>query len=82
MAILGREPEILPKPATPVVQSHLKNDANLLAPNAERSMRGLHLDIAPALGTSRESKRTLRSIDDDALSALVWVIDKLVKAYV
>ena len=44
-------------------------------------MRGLDLDIALTLGTSRESKRTLRSIDDDALSALVWVVDKLVKTY-
>jgi len=44
-------------------------------------MRGLDLNIAPTLGTSRESKRTLRSIDDDALSALVWVVDKLVKSY-
>ena len=44
-------------------------------------MRGLDLDIALTLGTSRESKRTFRNIDDDALSTLVWVVDKLVKTY-
>ena len=44
-------------------------------------MRGLDLDIALTLSTSRESERTLRRVNDDGAGALVWVIDKLVKAY-
>ena len=64
-----------------MIQSDRKDEAKLLATNAESSLRRLDLDIALTLGTSRESKRTLRSIDDDALSALVWVVDKLVKPY-
>ena len=43
-------------------------------------MRGLDFGIA-ALTTGRESKRTLRRINDDAARALVWVIDKLVKTH-
>jgi hypothetical protein len=55
--------------------------AALLATNSESAMRGLDFDIALTLCTGRESKRTLRSINDDAASALVWVVDKLVKTY-
>jgi hypothetical protein len=76
------EPEHLPELAAPNHSSHRKDDVKLLATNAKSSMWGLDLDIARTLGTSREPKRTLRSVDDDALSALVWIIDKLVKAYV
>ena len=55
--------------------------AALLATNSESAMRGLDFDIALTLCTGRESKRTLRRINDDAASALVWVVDKLVKTY-
>src|SRR5215831_12483217 len=55
--------------------------AVLLATNSESAMRGLDFDIALTLCTGRESKRALRSINDDAASALVWVVDKLVKTY-
>ena len=52
-----------------------------LATNSESAIRGLNFEIALILCTGRESKRTLRSINDDAASALVWVVDKLVEAY-
>src|SRR5262249_36789999 len=78
----GASQETLPKLAGPIIQSYRKKTtATLLATISESSIRGLDLDIALTLGTSRESKRTLRSIDDDALGALVWVVDKLVKSY-
>jgi len=49
--------------------------------HAKGPVRGLDFVIALILCAGRESKRTLRSINDDAASALVWVVDKLVKAY-
>src|SRR5262249_28333481 len=55
--------------------------ATLLATNSESAIRGLDFVIALTLCTSREPKRALRSINDDAASALVWVVDKLVKTY-
>jgi len=50
--------------------------------HAKGPVRGLDFVIALALCTSRESKRTLRGINDDTASPLVWVVDKLVKAYI
>jgi hypothetical protein len=49
--------------------------------HAKGPVRGLDFVIALILCAGRESKRTLRSVNDDAASALVWVVDKLVKAY-
>jgi hypothetical protein len=72
----------LPELAGPNHPSHRKDDIKVLATNTESSVRGLDLDIAPTLPAGRKSERTLRCIDDDALSTLVWVIDKLVKAYI
>ena len=43
--------------------------------HAKCAIRGLDFVIALILCTSRESKRTLRSINDDAGSALVWVVE-------
>jgi hypothetical protein len=48
----------------------------LLATNSEGAMRGLDFDIALTLRTGRESKRTLRSINDDAASALVFGLQR------